>query len=440
MNQILLFNETIHPRLQYVISVIQTYTSASSFRISNSIEEFTGYPGPSINYSRTPIKANEYFIKESGNLYHKIEQFARPTFRKSEHNFQLFPDQANDRFDLFAAVFYLLARVEEYQLYEVDKHHRFNVTSSILAKHGVLQQAVVDEWIFHFLKALEITFNISLPIRKYKPLWSIGIDIDQFYKHKHKSTGLKFAGTLRDFAYGKYDAYLERIQIYCGLIKDPYDSTIHFLHTPIAKEQLTFFILSGGNSSYDKNHSLKLKPVLQTLDFLKTIGTIGLHPSYNTMDASLKIKAEKLNLETACGIPINSSRQHFLRLQVDKTYPALIENNISTDYSLGFADQPGFRAGTCRPYYWYDLKKEEQSNLKLIPISCMDRTYLDYLKYSPEQAKESIIHLFELVKKHGGHFHLIWHNSSFDFKGEWKGWDQVFDELIAYFNQHSETI
>ncbi|MEI2694478.1 MAG: polysaccharide deacetylase family protein [Saprospiraceae bacterium] len=439
MNQILLFNETIHPRLQYVVSVLQSYITATSFRITTSIEEFTVYPGPSINYSRTSIKSNEYFIKESGNLYHPLEQLTDPIIRKSEQYFQIFPDLESDRFDLFAAVFYLLARVEEYQLHEIDKHHRFNASSSILAKQGVLQQAVVDEWIFNFLKALEITFNISLPIRKYKPEWSIGIDIDQFYKHKYKSTGIKLAGTLRDFAYGKYNAYLERIQIYCGLIKDPYDSTIHFLHTPIAKEQLTFFVLSGGNSSYDKNHSLKLKPVLQTLDFLKTIGTIGLHPSYNTMDASLKIKIEKQNLETACGIPIKSSRQHFLRLQVDKTYPALIENNILIDYSLGFADQTGFRAGTCRPFYWYDLKNEMQSNLKLIPISCMDRTYLDYLKYSPEQAKESIIQLFELVKKYGGQFHLIWHNSSFDFKGEWTGWDHVFDDIIDYFNKRTET-
>lgn len=440
MNQILLFNETIHPRLEYVVSVLQTYTTEISYRITPSIEEYTQYQGPSINYSKASIKSNECFIKESGHLYHQLEQFSNPEIRKSHPNFQLYPDNESDRFDLFAAIFYLLARVEEYQMHDRDQHHRFPASSSILLKHDVLKQAVVDEWIFTLIKELGFKFKINLPIRKLKPQWSLGIDIDQFYKHKYKSTIIKFAGTIRDFAYGKYHSYLERMQIYCGLMNDPYDSMIHFLQLPISKDQLIFFILSGGTSSYDKNHSLKLKPVRQALDHLKTIGTIGLHPSYNTMDASLLIKNEKHNLESSCGIPINCSRQHFLRLQIDKTYPALIENNLLKDFSLGFADQVGFRAGTCRPFYWYDLKNEKQTNLYLIPISCMDRTYLDYLKYSPEQTKDSIIQLFDLVKLYGGHFHMIWHNSSFDLKGEWAGWNHVLDDLIAYFNTNTETL
>lgn len=439
MNQILIYSETMHPRLLYVLSVLDSYTEEASFQLTSLKDEFKLYSGPSINYSSTPIKSNELFIKNSGSLYQNLEQFIEPAFRKSTTIFQLYPESEGEGFDLFAAVFYLLARVEEYQKNEFDKHHRFAAASSILFRNGVLQQAVVDAWIFSFINELELKFNISLPIRIYNPLWSLGVDIDQFYKHKYKSAILKLAGSLRDFAYGKYQRYLERMQIYCGLSRDPYDSMQHFSGIPVQKNQLTFFILSGGNSSYDKNHSLKLKPVIQTLNYLKTIGEIGLHPSYNSMEDTQRINEEKRALEKACDVQIKSSRQHFLRLHIEKTYPALIQNNILTDFSMGFADQPGFRAGTCRPFYWYDLRNEKQTNLFVIPLCCMDRTYLDYLKFNPAEAQASIIKLFNQVKKYGGHFHLTWHNSSFDFNDEWKAWEHVLNDLIVYFNQHSKS-
>jgi hypothetical protein len=38
--------------------------------------------------------------------------------------------------------------------------------------------------------------------------------------------------------------------------------------------------------------------------------------------------------------------------------------------------------------------------------------------------------LCEKVAANGGIFAIIWHNSSFDGKGDWKGWTQVYTNLL----------
>ena len=120
------------------------------------------------------------------------------------------------------------------------------------------------------------------------------------------------------------------------------------------------------------------------------------------------------------------------------TIVELLEIGIKKDYSLGYADSPGFRAGTCRPFYWYDLENEMETDLLLIPVAAMDRTYLDYLQYRPETSEHVIKKLFETCINSGGHFHLVWHNSSYDFEDEWKTWEGVLESLIQYFKMHED--
>ncbi|NOT38007.1 MAG: hypothetical protein HOP11_11570 [Saprospiraceae bacterium] len=62
----------------------------------------------------------------------------------------------------------------------------------------------------------------------------------------------------------------------------------------------------------------------------------------------------------------------------------------------------------------------------------MDRTYLKYLQFNKEDTLNDIAQLIDQVKKFQGHAHVIWHNSSFDFDGEWKGFAKVFEKIINF--------
>ncbi|NJO89826.1 MAG: hypothetical protein HC831_13425 [Chloroflexia bacterium] len=55
---------------------------------------------------------------------------------------------------------------------------------------------------------------------------------------------------------------------------------------------------------------------------------------------------------------------------------------ITNDYSMGYSSHPGFRAGTCTPFYFFNLKTDEKTNLKITPFAVMDVGFIDYLKCS----------------------------------------------------------
>ena len=127
---------------------------------------------------------------------------------------------------------------------------------------------------------------------------------------------------------------------------------------------------------------------------------------------------------------IDASRQHFLKLHLPQTYLQLIKVGINHDYSMGYASQVGFRAGTCTSFFWYDLQLEKQAHLKIHPFAVMDVTLQQYLKLNPEQAITQIDELLSSVKLVDGTFCSLWHNESLSESGRWKGWKAVYDEML----------
>ena len=68
------------------------------------------------------------------------------------------------------------------------------------------------------------------------------------------------------------------------------------------------------------------------------------------------LKKEKMRLENIINTPVTFSRQHFLRLSIPETYQNLIDLDIEEDYTMGYAKYAGFRASTCTPFYFFDLR------------------------------------------------------------------------------------
>ncbi|MFZ9586930.1 MAG: hypothetical protein ACO29U_04960, partial [Crocinitomicaceae bacterium] len=132
----------------------------------------------------------------------------------------------------------------------------------------------------------------------------------------------------------------------------------------------------------------------------------------------------RLNLITQK--PVTKNRQHFLVLNLPTTYQSLIHQNITDDYSMGYADIAGFRAGTARSFPWFDLEKNDITNLIIHPFSYMDGTLKEYLNLEPHEAKLKIAELFKEVCLHGGQFSYIWHNETIGDYAHWNGWKDVF--------------
>jgi len=78
---------------------------------------------------------------------------------------------------------------------------------------------------------------------------------------------------------------------------------------------------------------------------------------------------------------------------------------------MGYTTLIGFRASTSFPFYFYDLSKEEKTELKLFSCAFMDGTLFDNMKLSNEQALDLIRNMAKLIQKLDGMLIGIWHNS-----------------------------
>ena len=156
----------------------------------------------------------------------------------------------------------------------------------------------------------------------------------------------------------------------------------------------------------------------------------GIHPSFASNQMPEKITVEKKRLKEITGDEVTKSRQHFLKLRFPDTYRNLLAAGITDDYTMGFAEDIGFRAGLCTPFLWYDLKEEKQTGLTVHPFAVMDGTLNNYLKLSPEQAVEKVKGIIQEVKNVKGEFITIWHNETLSDWREWKGWRDVYEKII----------
>jgi hypothetical protein len=119
-----------------------------------------------------------------------------------------------------------------------------------------------------------------------------------------------------------------------------------------------------------------------------------------------------------------------------RSYNNILRAGITEDYSMGYPDQPGFRAGIARPYYFYDVSEDKLTDLKIIPFQVMDGTLYDYRKLDPESSKEVILNLINETKNVGGLFVSIWHNTSLLDNEEWKCWREVFEFTVKAPSPH----
>ncbi|MBC8986235.1 hypothetical protein H9X96_10660 [Pedobacter sp. N36a] len=95
------------------------------------------------------------------------------------------------------------------------------------------------------------------------------------------------------------------------------------------------------------------------------------------------------------------------KLNLPKSYIQLSAKHIACDYSMYYPDTPGFRAGTCSPFYWYDLQIEKQSQLKIFPFAVSYAGIVTGKKTN----KDPLLLLNELmdhVKFVDGSFYSLW--------------------------------
>jgi hypothetical protein len=135
-------------------------------------------------------------------------------------------------------------------------------------------------------------------------------------------------------------------------------------------------------------------------------------------------------LERISGKQISSSRQHYLRFTLPGTYRRLITAGISGEFSMGYGTVNGFRASVSDPFLWYDLSKEESTNLRIHPFCYMDSNSVFEQKDTPAHAFDELSRMHELIKKLKGTMVTVFHNNILGDDPRMKGWREVYEVFM----------
>ncbi len=411
----------VSPRLVYTLDVLLKQFAGADYRIITDREAFLRADGIKINYTSETLDSGIQLRPQSLLFNTDIKPVDVPVVHINGLPV-MFPAESGFPFDIFAASFYLLSRYEEYLPHTPDRFGRFRPEDSLAYRHGFIHIPLIDHW----LKTL-------LPEIKHVPQINATptVDIDVAYAYRFKGIKRNAGGFARSLLQADFRALAERAMVLCRCRKDPYD-TYDYIREVHAKRGLKplFFVLCGAYGPYDKNIPLRHPAFSRLLSRLSETGTVGIHPSFASFDHPGRLEEELAFLSQRLGQPVTMSRQHYLRLSLPGTYRELVRFGITDDYSMGYAGVPGFRAGTSRPFQWYDLPGEKSTLLMVHPFTVMDGSLKDYLKLGPVEASGVISGLIRQLAVTGGSFMSLWHNESFSGEGRWKGWREVYERML----------
>jgi hypothetical protein len=431
MKQLLVYTHKITNRARYMFRLYFREMMGLELSVTDDAAKFIAHEGPKLSYTSQAL-SNEVFCYARHLLFET---------GISEQNISVFEWEGNKvffatgktsafPFDPFAAGFYLLSRYEEYLPHIRDKIDRFDAKNSLAYQHGFLCLPVVDQWAILLRNKLAEKYP-ALEFRKKEYSFIPTIDIDNAYAYRQKGMMRTMGGYVKALLEFDFEDIRTRTRVLLRLQKDPYDTYDYQLELQkkYALKPLYFFLV-GDYGVNDKNLSTQNRRFRELIRHISDYADVGVHPSFGSNREPARLQMEIARLKNILHRDITRSRQHFLMLKFPNTYRNLLERDITDDYSMGFANEVGFRAGTCSPFNFYDLDFESETSLRIHPFAAMDATLNLYMNLSPEAAVQKVKELVDETRKVGGVFISLWHNETLSDEKQWKGWRAVYEEII----------
>jgi hypothetical protein len=432
MKKLLISVPKITNRLRYVFDLVLKDQLGLGFSFATKKEEFVQYEGPKFSYGEEAFKGTLFF--KASNLLFEREISSQDLkvfdYEGTKAFFPVFNKVSALPFDVFAAIFYLVSRYEEYLPFVRDKHGRFEAGSSVLHEMGMLQTPLVNIWCQKLGQKLQDSFS-DLALKKRKYQFVPTYDIDAAWAYKHKGFYRSVGAYMKDLIKFDKEEMKYRTKVLSSKRPDPFDTfSLQLELQKSYKLRPVYFILFAAYGLNDKNISVRNPHFRNLIKQLGDYAEIGIHPSYASFSDKKALRNEIAALSAVVNRQIIKSRQHFLRLSLPETYQNLVDLDITDDYTMGYAQQPGFRAGIADSFLFYDLDHDVPTNLRIHPFTVMDGTLRDYMQLSPQEAIEQIKALIKTVKSVDGTFISLWHNESLSNEKRWKGWLDVYLQLV----------
>ena len=293
------------------------------------------------------------------------------------------------RTDIVYAAFFFTSRAEELLVTKRDEHGRFAARFSMLSEKSRLQIPRLDEYGRLILKQL----NLPLPEAGFGHIY-LTHDIDSITQYRH------LRGALGGIRRGETKAVWASLR---NIHNDPQYTFPWLLEqdAKVKKAEPIYFVKRTPGKGYDypqyNLHGRDFKGLKHMLRHNNVY--LGVHGSY--YGSIPPIEYSKM------------FRAHYLRCDIDRMQ-RLADAGYTDDFTMGFADQAGFRLQTSRAVRWINPKTMRLTHLTLHPLIVMDNTLSqpNYMNLTEDEAYFLCERLIDKVRLHHGDLCLLWHNSN----------------------------
>lgn len=436
---LLIYVPKLTNRLGYTINVVMRDILQTEFSITSDIGTFENYEGPRISYGFQRVVEDDTPFFRSVNLLFEtsIEEQEVRYFKQDDLPmlFPVFGQGVALPFDPFASIFFMLSRYEEYLPQRKDEHGRYLSSESLAVKCGFLDAPVVEYWALQVKKVVAQRYP-DVVFRKRQFVFQQTIDIDAAYCYIHKGLARTCIGLFRDLILrNDMKSVKQRIRVLCRREDDPFDTFDYIIEQNKKNKlgrQLLFFTLLGDYGIYDKPVSYNNIEFRQLLQHIGDFSKIGIHGSYYSAEEPKRLETEISRLSDILHRTIVRNRFHFLRFSLPQAYRNLEKLGIRHDYSMGYADVPGFRNGSCSILPFFDISLNRELDVRVHPFVAMDTTFQKYMQLSPDAAIEQYRLLIDRVREVDGTFSCIFHNQNLCDDFGWEGWKNVYESVLQY--------
>lgn len=419
-------------RLSYVFDTLFSEWLATPYRLISDKVEFGNFDSKyKLWYHESAPSDASLWVHNSGFLADDEVRKCKVKVSGEGKDVLLFPGDGDFGFDVFAAIFYLISRYEEYHDTERDIHGRFPAKCSLAYRMGFLQYPIVDIWRKKFVETSILKWG-DAPFQEPGFQFIASVDVDNATAFSNKGFFRGILGVFRSiFLVNK--PVVRRVKSLFDARVDPYN-TYDFQWRATQNIRYIHFVLCAAFSGHDRSLSPGNRYFQELIRKMDQNAEVAWHPSYAAFGNLEALRLEKMKLEAILGRPVIRSRQHYIRLKFPETYRQLFSLGIQEDYSMGYPEMPGFRAGTTMPFRFFDVAANRAQDFMIYSFPWLDTFYSEKQGVSAQKAFGLMTQLGDLVRTYGGVLVAVMHHRSFsEWEGRWRGWPGVFEDLIKRY-------
>lgn len=411
---VLIYSHQQSPRLRYIAKQLFERMLGTLVSVTHNTEEFITYTGAKFSYGKEPL-GDEMFFQSSDLLFEKgvnediisIKNWeGLPCFYHTPHPDSVLP------FDIFATSFYMLTRYEEYLPQVKDNLGRFMAKSSLAYQYNFLKIPIVDLWALRVKEVLQNKFpEINWTSKKFET--ELICEVNEAFAYQKKGWFRTFEGLIYDLGHFRFGKILNRIKTLLGIMKDPFHTYNYMIN--IARKNnvnLRVFFGLGNYSIHEKSTNANSYTYQKLIKSIADYCSIGIRLSYEAQKNANDFKEEKKRFEQITHRSASHAFCQYGKISLPNTYRLLVEQEVVVDYSMGYQDYAGFRAGTSVPFLFYDLDYEVQTPLNVVPF-CISKNIFSEIS-SSKKAIEEIDMLIKEIKKVKGKAVIHIQNDMFD--------------------------